>query len=62
MRDRAGLYYGLVALAYGLLVLWGPTPAFRQPLWILVFGVLVALGAEAFRRLSVRELPAASTS
>lgn len=58
MRDRAGLYFGLVALGYGLLVLWGPTPAFRQPLWILVFAVLVGIGAEAFRRLAVRELSA----
>ena len=59
MRDRPGLYFGLVALVYGLLLLWGPTPAFRQPLWILVFGVLLAVGAEAFRRLSARELPTA---
>ena len=58
MRDRAGLYYGLLALGYGLLVLWGPTPAFRQPLWMLIFGVLLAVGAEAYRRLTVRELPA----
>lgn len=58
VRDRPGLFYGLLAAAYALLVLWGPTPAFRQPLWILVFGALIALGAEAFRRLTVRELPA----
>lgn len=60
MRDRAGLYYGLVTLGYALLVLWGPTPAFRKPLWILVFGGLTVLGAEAFRRLSVKELPAST--
>lgn len=58
LRDRPGLAYGLVAVGYGLLVLWGPTPAFRQPLWIVVFGVLIALGTEAFRRLTLRELPA----
>ena len=57
-RERAGAVYAVAATLYLLLVLWGPTPAFRQPLWILIFGALVAIGIEAFRRLTVREFPA----
>jgi hypothetical protein len=57
-RERAGLVYGIVFLVYLLIVLWGPTPAFRQPIAIVVFAVLVGLGTEAFRRLTVREFPA----
>jgi hypothetical protein len=58
MRDRPGLLYAVVGLVYLLVILWGPTPAFRNVLWILIFGALIALGTEAFRRLTVREFPA----
>ncbi len=58
MRDRPGLVYAVVGLVYLLVVLWGPTPAFRNVLGIVVFGALIALGTEAFRRLTVREFPA----
>jgi hypothetical protein len=58
LRDRPGLVYTIVGGVYLLVVAWGPTPAFRQPLWILIFGALIALGVEAFRRLTVREFPA----
>ena len=58
LRERPGLLYTIVGGVYLLVVLWGPTPAFRQPLWILIFAVLIALGTEAFRRLTVREFPA----
>jgi hypothetical protein len=61
MRERPGLVYGAVAVVYLLVVLWGPTPAFRNILWILIFGGLIALGTEAFRRLTLREFPAGVT-
>jgi hypothetical protein len=57
MRERPGLLYAVVGLVYLLVILWGPTPAFRNVLWILIFGALIALGTEAFRRLTVREFP-----
>ena len=60
-RERAGGVYAVVATLYLLLVLWGPTPAFRQPLWIVIFAALIGLGTEAFRRLTVREFPAGTT-
>jgi hypothetical protein len=37
-------------------VLWGPVPALRSWLGVLILGGLVALGYEAFRRLAVGEL------
>ena len=60
-RDHPGLVYAIVGGLYLVVVLWGPTPAFRQPLWIVIFGVLIGLGVEAFRRLTMREFPAAAT-
>jgi hypothetical protein len=60
-RDRPGLVYAVVGGLYLLVVAWGPTPAFRQPLWILIFGALIALGTEAFRRLTVHEFPGGAT-
>ena len=36
--ERAGAVYAVAGTLYLLVVLWGPTPAFRQPLWILIFG------------------------
>jgi hypothetical protein len=60
-RERRGAIYAAVGTLYLLLVLWGPTPAFRQPLWILIFAGLVAIGIEAFRRATVAEFPAART-
>ena len=57
-REHPGLLYTIVGGVYLLVVLWGPTPAFRQPLWIIIFAALIGLGTEAFRRLTVREFPA----
>ena len=36
----------------------GADAGLSQALWILIFGGLIALGTEAFRRLTVREFPA----
>lgn len=58
MRERPGMVYAVVGVVYLLVVLWGPTQAFRQPLWIVIFAGLIGLGTEAFRRLTVREFPA----
>jgi hypothetical protein len=46
--------FGLVVL---LLVAWGPTPAFRQPILALVLIGLLALGLEALRRQTAHEYP-----
>ncbi len=39
------------------LVIWGPTPAFRQPAWILLFAALLALGVTVLRRQTAVEFP-----
>jgi hypothetical protein len=58
LRDRPGAAWAALAGVYLLLVLWGPVPALRTWLGVLILGGLVALGYEAFRRLAVGELEA----
>ncbi len=45
------------ALAILLLVWWGPTPALRQPIGILLIAVLLIVGVIALRRQTMREFP-----
>jgi hypothetical protein len=56
LRDRPGIAWAVLVGAYLLLVLWAPVPALRTWFGVLLLGALVALGFEAFRRLTVREL------
>ncbi|MGH7357320.1 MAG: hypothetical protein ACREJR_00735 [Candidatus Rokuibacteriota bacterium] len=56
LRDRPGIAWGALAVAYLLLVLWGPVPALRSWVGVLLLGALVALGFEAFRRVAIGEL------
>ncbi len=54
-RDRPEIGWGVLAGVYLLLVLWGPVPALRTWLGVLLLGALVALGFEAFRRVVISE-------
>jgi hypothetical protein len=56
LRDRPGIAWGVLAVVYLLLVLWGPVPALRSWVGVLLLGGLVALGFEAFRRVAIGEL------
>jgi hypothetical protein len=56
LRDRPGLAWGALAVVYLLLVLWAPVPALENWPGVLILGALVALGFEAFRRVTVGEL------
>jgi hypothetical protein len=38
-----------------LLILWGPVPALRNWLGVIILGALIALGFEAFRRVVLSE-------
>lgn len=58
LRDRPVVAWGALAGVYLLLVLWGPVPALRNWLGVLILGGLVALGFWAFRRVAVGELEA----
>jgi hypothetical protein len=61
LRDRPGIGWGVLAVLYLLLVLWGPTPALRSWVGIVILGALVALGFEAFRRVAIGDLETASS-
>ncbi len=56
LRDRPGLAGGTLAGVSLLVVLWGPVPALRSWVGILLLAGLVALGFEAFRRVVIGEL------
>ena len=56
LRDQPWIAWSVLAVVYLLLVLWGPVPALRSWVGVLLLGGLVALGFEAFRRLTLREL------
>jgi hypothetical protein len=60
MRDRPGIVYGVVALLLLLIVAWGPIPATRKVIPVLVMTALVVLGVEMLRRQTAREFPDAT--
>jgi hypothetical protein len=51
--------WGGFAVLVLLLLLWGPTPALRQPITALILIALLAIGLEALRRQTAREHPQA---
>jgi hypothetical protein len=55
--DRAGIAWAVVAGAYLLLVLWGPTHALRTLWGIALLGALLAAGIIALRRQTLAEFP-----
>ncbi len=57
LRERPARVYGAVGGVFLLLLLWGPTPAFRQVTTIIGFIVLIALGVHALRRQTAVEFP-----
>jgi uncharacterized membrane protein len=57
MHDRPGMLWAAVGAIFLLLVWWGPTPAFRSPVWLLVIAILFGVGTEALRRQTEREFP-----
>jgi hypothetical protein len=57
---RPGLTYGLLAAFILLLVWWGPTVQMRRPVQVLALAIILALGLEGLRRLTVRDFPEAA--
>ena len=55
LRDSPAVAYYTVGGVLVLLVLIGPTPAFRNIVWILVFAVLLAYGVTMLRRQTALE-------
>jgi hypothetical protein len=56
LRDYPAGAWAVLAGVYLLLILWGPVPSLRTWLGVLVLGALIAVGVEAFRRLTLAEL------
>ena len=58
LRESPAVAYAAVGGVLLLVVIWGPTPAFRNIWWILVFAALLALGVTMLRRETALEFPA----
>jgi hypothetical protein len=56
-RERPLATYGIVIAILLLIVLWGPIPATRKPIPVLIMFVLVWIGVEALRRQTAEEFP-----
>ena len=56
-RERPLATYGVVIAVLLLIVLWGPIPATRKPIPVLIMFVLVWIGVEALRRQTAEEFP-----
>jgi hypothetical protein len=54
---RPGLTYVILGVLYLLFIWWGPYAQARRPLYLIVIGVLLVVGVEALRRMTVREFP-----
>jgi hypothetical protein len=60
LRDRPGVSYGALALLLLLVIAWGPIPATRMVLPVLVTIGLAAAGLEVLRRQTAAEFPASA--
>ena len=58
LREHPWLAYGVVALVFLLVLLWGPGGASRQVVGVIILAVLVGFGVWALRRETLREFPA----
>jgi hypothetical protein len=57
LRESPEVAYAAAGGLLLALVIWGPTPAFRQLAWILLFAALLALGVTVLRRQTAIEFP-----
>jgi hypothetical protein len=57
LRESPAVAYAAAGGLLLTLVIWGPTPAFRQLAWILLFAALLALGVTALRHQTAVEFP-----
>jgi len=60
LRHRVATVYAVVGIAFLLILLWGPTPATRSLIGIILLAVLVVVGVEALRRQTAAEFPDAA--
>jgi hypothetical protein len=62
LRDSPVATYSVVGVIVLLVIAWGPIPATRQVIPLLILIVLVIVGVEALRRQTAEEFPEATTS
>ena len=48
----------ITALVILILVWWGPTPALREPVGVLLIAIVLIIGVVALRRQTMNEFPA----
>jgi hypothetical protein len=61
LRDRPGLAYSTMTLIVLIIVAWGPIPATRKPVPVLLLFILSMLGVAALARQTEEEFPATTT-
>jgi hypothetical protein len=59
LREHPARVYAAVTGVYLLVLLWGPTPALRSPIPILLIAALLVVGIELLRRQADAEFPSA---
>jgi hypothetical protein len=59
LRTHPVAVYITVFIGLLLVIVWGPTPATRQVVYIIGFAILLVVGVEALRRQTAREFPEA---
>jgi len=57
LRESPAVVYAGVAVVFLIVLAWGPTPAFRNVLPVLLMIGLLILGVEVIRRQTAREFP-----
>jgi hypothetical protein len=62
MRDRPGLTFGVAGVLVLLVIAWGPIPATRMVIPVLLMIGLVMLGVQALRRQTAEEFPDVTAS
>jgi hypothetical protein len=60
LRERPGVAYGAAGVLALIVVAWGPIPATRMAVPVLIMLALLALGVEVLRRQTAREFPDAT--
>jgi hypothetical protein len=61
LRENPAAAYGVVGGVLLLVIAWGPTPAFRNIVTVLLFAGLLALGVAMLRRETALEFPRAKS-
>jgi putative oligomerization/nucleic acid binding protein len=61
LREQPFAVYSVAAVLVLLVIAWGPIPATRMPIFILIMIALVIVGIQALTRQAAEEFPGAST-